>query len=264
MGKPLPTFYTIGPLPEIDLGFIQLPTYYLIISLTYCISILWFYKRCESRNLPQKNAMDISLILLVAGFIGARLTHILFEMPQYYLQNPLDIFYFWQGGFVFYGGALFGYLCAFLYTRKMKLTFWLWHDTIAPVLAFGYACGRMACFLVGCCYGKVCDLPWATPLTQVHVASENVTSLLRHPTQLYASGFELVTLVFLLWLEKRRPRLGQVFLSWVLLHSLGRLVMEFFRDDPRGPNLLGLSLSSLISIALIIAVIVTLKKRSQS
>lgn len=249
-----PLFYTIGPLPEIIVGSLSLPTYYLVLSLTYCVGIYWFYNRCEQRNLSPEKAMNISFILLGLGFVGARLTHVLFESPLYYLESPQEIFYFWQGGFVFYGGALLAYLGCYIYLRNNKTTFWLWHDTIAPVLALGYALGRSACFLVGCCYGKVCDLPWAVSVKQVHIASQNITHLNRHPTQLYAVVTELVILGFLLWYEKRRPQLGKVFLSWVFLHSLARIFMEFFRDDPRGPELYHFSLSTLISLGLIVFV----------
>lgn len=254
MNSSPPEFYTLGPLPEINLGFVTLPTYYTVLSLTYCLGIFWFYKRCESRNLSQKAAMDIGLLILVGGFIGARLFHVLFEYPGHYWQNPIEVFYFWQGGFVFYGGFLFAYGSVYLYARKLKLTFWLWHDTAAPVLAGGYALGRLACFLVGCCYGKVCDLPWGTALKQVNIHTHEVAILLRHPTQLYASIFEFSTLAFLLWYEKRRPQVGNVFLAWVFLHSLGRIIMEIFRDDPRGAQYFGLSISTLISVVLMITV----------
>lgn len=143
------------------------------------------------------------------------------------------------------------YIAAFLYARKLNLTFWLWHDTIAPVLAGGYAMGRVACFLVGCCYGAACDLPWALELKQAHVETGVITSILRHPTQLYAVGLESLTMVFLLWYEKSKPPLGNVFLSWVVLHSMGRIVMEIFRADPRGGFYLGQSLSTWISLIFI-------------
>ncbi len=262
MTKALPRFYTLGPLPEIDLGFVALPTYYTLLSLTYCLCVYWFYRRCESRSLPQKNAMDIGLIILIGGFVGARLFHILFEYPSHYLENPLEIFYIWQGGFVFYGGFLFAYLLAFLYARKLQLTFWLWHDTLAPVLSLGYALGRLACFFVGCCYGKICDLPWAVSLKQVDIHNHAISSVLRHPTQLYASGLEFLTLFFLLWYEKRKPALGNVFLAWLALHSVNRIIMEIFRDDPRGAHYFGLSISTLISLLLLLAVTgVFLKRR---
>jgi phosphatidylglycerol:prolipoprotein diacylglycerol transferase len=264
MTEHTPDFYTVGPLPEIPLGFASLPTYYAIISLTYCLAILWFYKRCEQRKLSQKTAMDIALLLLLGGFVGARLFHILFEQPSHYLEFPIEVFYVWQGGFVFYGGFLTAYLLAALYARKQKLEYWLWHDTLAPVLAGGYALGRLACFMVGCCYGRVCDLPWAYPLKQVEIESGLVTTVLRHPTQLYASAMELGTLIFLLWYEKQKPAVGRVFLVWVVLHALGRIVMEFFRDDPRGGTLMGLSISTMISLFLLTVALSVLVKNKSS
>ena len=254
MKTQLPDFYTVGPLPELNLGFVILPTYHVMLSLLYCLAIFWFYKRCETRNLSQKNAMELGLIVLFSSFVGARLFHVFFEYPSYYRQYPMEVLYFWQGGFVFYGGFILGYLLAFLYARKLKLTFWLWHDTLAPILAGGYALGRLACFLVGCCFGKPCDLPWAVSMGQVHVQSDALFSLSRHPTQLYASLTEGLTLLFLLWYEKRKPPLGNVFLAWVGLHSIGRIIMEIFRDDPRGGTYWGLSLSTHISIVLILTV----------
>lgn len=252
MEEKLPEFYTLGPLPEIPLGLFSLPSYYFVISLGYCICILWFYKRCEKRKLDQQQAMDIGLIILFAGFIGARLFHIFFELPSHYMKNPIEVFYFWQGGFVFFGGFITAYLSALVYARKLKSNFWEWHDAIAPILAFGYGFGRIACFLVGCCYGKVCDLPWATTIKQVHIETSHIEEVLRHPTQLYATGLEWLFLIFLLWYEKRRPIAGRVFLAWLTLHSIGRIFMESLRDDPRGSQFFGLSISTLISILLLL------------
>lgn len=253
---------TIGPLSWIEIAFIRLPTYYFIISLTCCICILWFYRRCRSFNLSQKKAMDIALLLLITGFLGARLVHILFESSSYYLSRPLEVFYFWQGGFVFYGGALLSYLSVFIFIKKLKLDFWIWHDVLAPVLALGYALGRLACFFAGCCYGKICTLPWALPLKQVNLHSGEMEILLRHPTALYAIVLELLTLFFLLWFEIRKTKPGQVFLIWVLCHSVNRFVMEIFRADPRGMQPYGISLSMMISFILFFVSVFLLAKKS--
>ena len=130
-------------------------------------------------------------------------------------------------------------------------------------MALGYGLGRLACFFEGCCYGKLCHLPWAIPLKEVDVVSEQISTSLRHPTQLYAAGTELLTLGFLLWLEKRHPKLGVVFLSWVILHASGRIIMEAFRDDPRGPEVLSLPISSTVSIVFIFMAFVALWFRLQ-
>lgn len=44
---------------------------------------------------------------------------------------------------------------------------------------------------------------------------------------------------------------GHTFFFWLLLHAIGRFIIEQFRDDPRGDFLLGLSPSSWISLGLI-------------
>ena len=208
--------------------------------------------------------MDLGLVLLITGFLGARLFHIVFEKPSYYLSHPLEVFYFYQGGFVFYGGAILAYLTALVFIKKLKLNFWPWHDVLAPVVALGYTLGRLACFFVGCCYGKLCDLPWAFPLKQMNLNSKKIEILLRHPTPLYASGLELLTLFFLLWFETKKPKPGQVFLIWILCHSVNRTIMEIFRDDPRGPQIYGMSLSMTISFTLFLISVSLLIKRHRT
>ena len=108
---------TVGPLPWIKMGFLKIPTYYFIISLACCVCILWFYRRCRSFDLSQKRGMDIALVLLITGFIGARLVHILFENPSYYLSRPVEVFYFWQGD-LFFTEGLFWPICLLLSLSK--------------------------------------------------------------------------------------------------------------------------------------------------
>ena len=48
-----------------------------------------------------------------------------------------------------------------LYWFRRPFPFWLMSDVAAPAVAIGIAIGRIGCFLNGCCYGAVCELPWA-------------------------------------------------------------------------------------------------------
>jgi phosphatidylglycerol:prolipoprotein diacylglycerol transferase len=77
---------------------------------------------------------------------------------------------------------------------------------------------------------------------------------LRHPTQLYATFWETAVMIFIVQLEKRKPGLppGWIFTIWIALHALGRLVMEHFRDDPRGSFALGLSPGEGMSLIVLI------------
>ncbi|MGZ3770167.1 MAG: prolipoprotein diacylglyceryl transferase [Bdellovibrio sp.] len=225
---------------------VGIPTYYLIISLSICLGLIWVTRRASRFHLSTKITLDLSLIIMIGGFIGGRLFHVFYEDFSYYRENPLDVFKIWNGGFVFYGGAFvagfFSVLYLFYRDRK-NLKKYL--DLFAPVLSFTYILGRIACFFAGCCYGKYCDLPWS-------VAG-------RHPTQAYAVFWEAGVLLILLGVEKTPPskrqnnslkKSGSIFFLWMVLHGFGRLLMESFRDDFRGPSY-WLSISSWISLAII-------------
>ncbi|UOF00888.1 prolipoprotein diacylglyceryl transferase [Bdellovibrio reynosensis] len=234
--------------PLIPLGpTLNIPTYYLVISLTICICLYWSTRRAFAYDLSKKLTLDLGLLIMVTGFIGGRLFHVLYEDIAYYRESMWRIFEFWNGGFVFYGGALLAGLCGYLFLRKKdshRLPTYL--DMLAPLLCFSYAAGRLACLLAGCCFGKYCELPWAISG--------------RHPTQAYAALWELGVLFILLGIEKGvresgQPKIfkksGSLFYLWMILHSLGRFIVESLRDDFRGPEF-GISVSSWISAVIFI------------
>ena len=231
-------------LPFLHIGSLVIPTYYLVISVTVCLTLVWLRIRLRRSDLSDLVAMDVSLVLMIASFVGARLLHVVYENPEVYWQEPVRIFYFWDGGFVFYGGALLSAFCATVFLRKRDPeNFWRYFDLFAPVLALSYSVGRLGCLLAGCCYGRTCELPWS-------IAG-------RHPTALYATLWELGVVLILLGLQtpsensdRKNRTAGALFALWMILHGLGRLLMEAFRDDFRGPRFV-LSVSSWISVAVV-------------
>lgn len=228
-----------------------LPMYIFVLSLTYCVCLIWADHRAKKQGRSRNTALDIALMIMLGGFIGARLFHVFYESPEKYLAEPVEILKFWNGGFVFFGG-FFGALAASVAFIKWKRESFLdWADFFAPILSLGYILGRFACFLNGCCYGALCDLPWA-----VEFNFPGLPVGPRHPTQLYASLFELFAFLIVLNREKAHRKssvaaAGGLFFTWLALHSVGRLIMEAFRDDFRGPTL-GLSVSSWISVGLLV------------
>ncbi len=214
-----------------------------MISLAVTLASLWFLRRARQNRLAQTFAIDLTLAIFVGGFLGARLLHVFFEEPEFYRVTPLRILQIWNGGFVYLGGVAGATFAAWLFCDWKKQPFLLWADIAAPAAAFSYALGRWACFLNGCCYGKYCELPWAVFMQGGH----------RHPTQIYASLTESLTILILLKMESRlKKAAGALFALWLVLHGLGRIVMECFRDDPRGQLIWGFSLGTWMSLGLIL------------
>jgi phosphatidylglycerol:prolipoprotein diacylglycerol transferase len=182
--------------------------------------------------------------------MGARLFHIFYEEPSYYWQHPARVFFIWQGGFVWYGGCLTALGAGWLWCRSTKISFLAWSDFFSPMAAVGYGLGRIACFLNGCCYGKVCSWPWAVRFKS-HM-DLGLPILPRHPTQLYMAFAEFMIAGILLYFESRwRRDRGRLFFSWLGMHGLARLVIGFWRDDYSGPLLGPLNVAGAVSILLL-------------
>ncbi|MEQ1875267.1 MAG: prolipoprotein diacylglyceryl transferase [Bdellovibrionia bacterium] len=232
----------------IDTPYIVIPTYLFLISLSYCIGVVWVSKRARDREMDYKLSLDIALAFMFGSLLGARLLHVVYERPDIYLADPVRVFEIWKGGFVFYGGAILSTLFCFLLIRKRGADFLTWADLYTPVFPLGYGLGRLGCFFAGCCFGRECDLPWAVHFPEGVEAPAHVGL---HPTQLYAAFFEWAVFAFILYLERRRPSKGVLFFTWLTFHGIGRVMMEYFRADFRGASPLGLSVSTWISLGVI-------------
>ena len=228
------------PLLFLPYGF-ALPTYYLVTSIAAIIALYWFLYRAKQKNLSKEFALDVYILGSLSGFFGARAFHILFEEPVYYLESPIRIFEIWRGGFVFYGGLIVGFSVAAAYLRFRKEPLMKWCDAAAPALALVHGLGRRGCYYNGYCYGAL----WPSGF------------LARYPTQIFVFVWEFTLIAILLIIERvwRAMKPGKIFSIWVLGHSLGRFVMEQYRDDFRGANFFGLSQGSLISLILFLGTI---------
>lgn len=227
--------------------FDNFPYYYLIISAVVCGSFVWIFFRATKWHFNQRLILDLGLFTTVIGFLGARLAHVIYEYPEYYAENPWRFFDFGRGGYVYYGSLLTGFMGGWLFLRFRKAKPILrYFDFAAPVLSLGYALGRLACLASGCCYGPIVDGNWG-----MSIADENGIFHHHHPTPLYSTFFELMIFSFLIYGERKKifRTHGSEFFIWLLLHSLTRFILEFWRADYRGPIYL-FSISGWISIFL--------------
>ncbi|ELR72344.1 Prolipoprotein diacylglyceryl transferase [Fulvivirga imtechensis AK7] len=60
---------------------------------------------------PERDVETLTIYMVIATILGARLGHVLFYEPEKYLANPIDILKIWEGGLASHGAA-FGILFA--------------------------------------------------------------------------------------------------------------------------------------------------------
>jgi phosphatidylglycerol:prolipoprotein diacylglycerol transferase len=239
-----PVLFRLGPL--------TIHTYGFLVALGFLAGLGIAVRQANREGIPRDRILDLGFYILLAAIIGSRLLFILINFPHY-MHNPLDIFKIWEGGLVFYGGVLLAVPAVIWYVRKNSLNLWQTADIFAPSIAIGHAFGRLGCFAAGCCYGKVAEsLPWGVIFTDPDCLAP--TNTLLHPTQLYESAGEFVNFFLLLAIRKHKSFNGQLFMTYMLLYSVLRFIVELYRGDiARGFFISGISVSQGISAAMFIA-----------
>jgi phosphatidylglycerol:prolipoprotein diacylglycerol transferase len=244
--------------------------------------------------------VDLGLASVVAGLVGARLLHVLADgyfwdyvhlctdpskvawpVPRAECLDELAGLWdaqaavchpkqadcwawaqIWGGGLTFYGGFIAATLAAAWLFRRDRFPFWKGVDLGGMMVPIGLGVGRLGCLLVGCCFGRVCERPWAlqfparSPASEWQAREHLLESPLRaslavHPTQIYEAFAALAIASFLILFVQARKRYdGQVFVAFLGLYAVSRFVIEFFRSDDRG-GWLWLSTSQWIGLVLI-------------
>lgn len=240
----------------VRLGPFTIYSYGVMVALGFGLATLLIYARASKFHLDKDKIIDLAIIVLIAGVIGARAAYILLNMG-YYLANPIEIIDLSRGGLVWYGGFLAGLFTLIFYIRKKGLDFWNVTDLFAPYIALAQGFGRIGCFLNGCCYG----IP--VPAGRIFSVTFPYDNVSRHPVEIYSMlSLFLIFALLRLWQDKRRFA-GEIFLGYCALYSSKRFLIEFLRGD--NPKILfGLTISQLVSIVVFLtAAAIFLKKTAQ-
>jgi phosphatidylglycerol:prolipoprotein diacylglycerol transferase len=211
-------------------GIIKLHTYGLMIVIGFLTGLYLLHTAAKRNGLNPEKVVDIAFLGLGFGLLGGRLVYILTRL-DYFSQHPIEVFYFWEGGLVFYGGFLGGAFAFWYFSRKYKMPALKVMDIATPSLAIAHFFGRLGCFSAGCCYGKPAspDLPWAVIFRDpLSLAPPGIPL---HPTQLYDALNALVIFSVLMFMRKREKFTGQLLVIYMLLYSIGRSIVEVFRGD---------------------------------
>ena len=238
-------------LPYITVFSHRVAMYGVMAALGAVLAVL--YLRRAERHFPQ-TAADAELVFvygLIGMFVGAKLLSLLTVLPELradlsLLATDTGAFFhkYLYAGFVFYGG-LYGILLAvWLYAKLTGGHFALLMKAFLPVVPLIHGFGRLGCFCAGCCYGKPSE-HLGIAFFYSEIAPNGVRLL---PVQLVEAAL-VFGLFFLLWRMSRYGVDGRRMLGWyLLLYSVGRFLLEFFRGDAYRGFIGLLSVSQVIAL----------------
>jgi len=214
------------------IGPFVIHSYGLMVALAYIVAIAISLYFAKKEDIHPETIFDLALWLIVSGIIGARFFYVIGQW-DIYRANPIEILMIQNGGLVILGGFLFNLAAVYYFAKLKNINLLKLFDVIAPGAAIGIAIGRVGCFLNGCCFGLPTNMPWGINFPFGALAHSYYPHEHIHPTQLYS--VLLMLLVFLLVTFVIYPRKkfdGQVFYWWLILYSIYRFAVEFFRYSP--------------------------------
>jgi phosphatidylglycerol:prolipoprotein diacylglycerol transferase len=243
----------------IQIGNFTIGTYGLMIVIGMLTGLALATRLSRRRGIPPEFFFDLAFVLLLTGFIGARIFHILLNWGEF-VQAPLAMIFSRQG-FVFLGGFISALIAGIYFAHRRKVPLMEAADIAAPGLVLAHAFGRIGCFLAGCCFGMACPADGGHPAlahlaVQYPLITDNAgmpsymfnfaywTQLQQHligpgaaaplpilPVQLFESAGNFIICGLLLILWRRRTFSGQIFALYLALYSVLRFSLEFLRGD---------------------------------
>jgi len=229
--------------------------YGLLFALAFLISQQIMYLIYKKEGRPVSEIDTLTIYMVAATIVGARLGHVLFYDPIHYFQNPHKIFMVWEGGLASHGGVIGILIAIYLFARKTNVNY-LWAlDRISIVASLTFCMIRLGNLMNSEMIGTPTNLPWGF----IFAIKDNIP---RHPAQLYEAIHYFIWFIVLFWLwssQGNRMKNGFLF-SWslIILFSL-RFVDEFFKiNQEQFEDGMILNMGQLLSIPFILTGILIL------
>lgn len=234
-----------------DIFGIKIKSYGLMIAIGIIVASSLLIKSGKKKKMDEDSLLNLIIFTVIGGVLGGKLLFIITEIKDI-LKDPSILLNFGYG-FVVYGAIMGGALTIYLYCKRKKWNGLELIDMTVPGLALAQGFGRIGCFLAGCCYGAETTSSIGVVFPKGSLAPSGVHL---HPTQIYSSIFDFILGFFLLYYAKKEREKGKVTGMYLMIYSIGRFIVEFFRNDPRG-SVGSLSTSQFIAIfTLIIGIII--------
>jgi len=212
--------------PEIcKIGPFTIYSYGLMLAVSFIVSSVLASLQAKRINISPDIIFNLTFIAFISGIVGARSFYII-ENLGYYIKRPLEIIMLQHGGLSWFGGLILGIFAGIIYLKSKNLPLYKILDLVIPFVALAQAIGRVGCFLNGCCFGKTLI-----------------------PIQIYSSLILICIFIVLRLLQDRPHKDGQIFFIYLILYSVKRFFIEFWRADNE-IILLRLTLFQIISVVI--------------
>lgn len=251
---------------QFSIGPVTIHIYALCILMGIVLAVWITTTRWKKLGGNFDQVLDITLVSVPAGIIGARLYHIITTPERFFGPDGdwAEMFRIWNGGLGIWGGVLFGALAAWAWCRHKHYPMALLADAIAPGLLVAQAVGRLGNWFNQELYGAPTTLPWGLKLNmegtaighseQCYDGATCPSGTLFHPTFLYEMIWNLIGAAIIVYIGSKamkKLKAGSLFAVYIMWYTLGRTWIESLRID-YAHEFLGVRINVWVSMAVFV------------
>ncbi len=225
----------------IDIGPVTIYPWGIMTALAIIIGVLMISREAPKRKCTREHVYGIAFWIILSGLIGSRLWHFIFYEEAFSLSQFVM---FQHGGFAFFGAIIGGVIAMIAYICYYKINFWKYADLCAIYIPFAHFAARIGCLLTGDHIGTETNLPWAMYINGIGT----------HPVIVYEMIGLLAIFAVMLKLRKREFKRGSLFIAYVGMYSILRLVEDFFRSPMYEIKYYGLTGTQYGAIAVLLGI----------
>ncbi len=239
----------------IDLGFAQIAWYAIFILTGLTMGAYLAYLEFKKVGWSTDLLFDALLWAVPLSIIGSRIYYVIFDpAPSYH--SFYDLINIHNGGLSIHGAVITALIFVIIYTKRKKLNFWLLADILAIGFLVGQIVGRWGNFMNAEAYGPVIQSQFILDILPPFIKNQMyIDGAYHHPTFLYEGLWNLVGLIVLLILRRKRIlKVGDLFALYLIWYGFGRgAIIEPLRTggDPNDAlRMFGLPTNVVLSLGL--------------
>lgn len=238
------------------IGDFPIRAYGLVLSLSIVLATGVAYFLAKQDGRWHTHIADMGIYCGLAGILGSRLWDVFFFDWDYYRDHLTEILNVWQGGMAIQGGIVLGAIVGILYTKRHGIDPWAMADIVCPAVILGQALGRCANLLNGDAFGAPTGGDFGILYPATTLAYRTYGSQPLWPAEIWEGQLDMAIFSLLLMYRTTDHAKGQAFSLYVILYSVARFFLEYFRGDYTDP-VLGLftSAQTTSAVAVILGVI---------
>jgi phosphatidylglycerol:prolipoprotein diacylglycerol transferase len=209
-----------------DLGPLSIHFYGVAIAVGLMLAVLYACRRSKEFGIKEDDLLDGVLWVTPFAILCARAYYCIFSW-EHYADNPISVFYIWEGGLAIYGGVLGAIVGVAVFCKVKKIRLPMLLDLVSLGFLIGQCLGRWGNFFNREAFGA--ETTSFLRMGLLNSYTQQVTYY--HPTFFYESVWNFTGFLLLHHLSKKRQYDGQIALGYAAWYGLGRAFIEGLRTD---------------------------------